>query len=315
MNAQIAGETDEGIGVLVTDNDGVDHEIEMLFDGEVVYHDQDAYPDDPADRSNYEDEMVSQAWLYARWYVYQERGYDTLPATRNPDRIAAALMTLHGMDAEEFERLFGTFYRQARSHVDDGAERPLELEPGAPPDEVIYKQNIYLSTGLDMLQGVHQDFGDQIRDLTETIIGEMLQQGTFSALADELSEAVKQEASEYDVDLPQFGIEGVSDLYYTYYRPDDSERTVGGEDGFDRDPDVMLQILPPPADSLEEFRAHILRHLVCQIRDIYIGSGQEPPVAYRVLGLGLHQYTLKYEYFDMYPKYYDPESGIEGYTV
>ncbi|PYZ02522.1 hypothetical protein C8039_18400, partial [Halogeometricum sp. wsp3] len=52
------------------------HGIHVGFDGEVTYHEQDGYPDDPDKRTSEENEHVNQARRYAKYYVFAQRGYD-----------------------------------------------------------------------------------------------------------------------------------------------------------------------------------------------------------------------------------------------
>ena len=155
MNANITGENDERVGLYVDDNDDIEHWVEIEFDGEIKYHEQDGYPDEPLKRTNREDELFSQARRYAKRYVYQNTDYDTLDFHRNPDRIAATLMTIYNMDSEEFEQQFVEFYQQVRSHADDSVDRPVPIESQRPSGEpVIYKLDLYLDAEIEELRGL-----------------------------------------------------------------------------------------------------------------------------------------------------------------
>lgn len=316
MEARIKGEDDRGIGVQVQDNQGEEHTVAMGFDGKIQGHSQDSYPDDPPKRTDREDEMVSQARRYAQWYVYQERECDTLPSWRNPDRIAAMLMTLHGMDTDSVREFFGAFYHQLRSHSDDSVMPPIEIEAAKPVDEpIIYKQSVFLDVTREEVRGLCQEYTEQVEAVRDDILKNVFGDGMVAGIVDGLTGAVKDEASEYDVDFPAFEVESVADLAYMYHLPGGGMKTVEGSDSCHREPDARFELLAPPLDSVELFKAHLMRNLLCQIRDVFLGMGIEPPDAYRVLGVGFHKHTMKYEHFEMYPKYYDPETDIPGYTA
>lgn len=153
MKAQIKKETDDGFGVEVFDNNDVQHKIGVCHDGEIDGHLQDAYPDDPDDRTNVEGEHVSQATRYAQYYVAQETEYDTIPWKQDPEGFAAAREAILALSVEETEQFFGELFAQSLSHYVDhpdvdtgGVERPYEL----PADKIgaegalQYKQEIYL---------------------------------------------------------------------------------------------------------------------------------------------------------------------------
>ncbi len=42
MNAEIKKETDDGFGILVVDNENVDHKVGVCYDGDIDGHLQDA---------------------------------------------------------------------------------------------------------------------------------------------------------------------------------------------------------------------------------------------------------------------------------
>ncbi|MFA9502000.1 hypothetical protein ACERIM_04375 [Natrinema sp. H-ect1] len=327
MNAEIKKETDDGFGILVVDNENVEHKVGVCYDGEIDGHLQDAYPDDPEKRSSHEDEMISQVQKYAQWHVYREREYDTLPPRRNPDRIAATLAAIREMDDAEFERHFGTLVQQLNSYGDDTVDRPIELEDAVPHEEgVVYKQDVYLDATIEDVRGHHEEFADDVESFATAVVGRLQEAGVFGTLSDRFGEFLESDGSD-DVDsqstdttpsehLRQFGFTHVSEPYYMYHRKNKPARTVGGEDAYQRAPDTVIEVIPTPtlAESVDFFRAFLVHHLLCQIRDTYIGIGVEPPTPYRMLGAGIHHYTIKYKHFEMYPEYFDTEADIDGYV-
>ncbi|WP_049900712.1 hypothetical protein [Natrinema sp. J7-1] len=327
MESTIIGEDEKDIGTKVTDNNGVVHQVEMhKKNGKIYAHEQDGYPDDPPKRTNREDEMVAQVREYAKWHVYREREYDTLPPRRNPDRIAATLATVREMDDAEFERHFGTLVQQFRSYGDNTVDRPIELEDAVPHEEgVVYKQDVYLDATIEDVRGYHEEFADGAESFATAVVGRLQEAGVFGMLGDRLggfleSDGSNDVASQSTDTTPsehfrQFGFAHVSEPYYMYHRTNKPARTVGGEDDDQRAPDTVIEVIPTAAvtESLDVFRAFLVHHLLCQIRDTYIGMGVEPPAAYRMLGAGIHHYTIKYKHFEMYPEYFDTDAEIDGY--
>ncbi|MEZ3115206.1 hypothetical protein RYH80_04635 [Halobaculum sp. MBLA0147] len=317
MDATIEGENEDGIGLYVTDNEGVEHGIEMTFDGEILYHSQDGYADDPDSRAGDGNQHVAQARKYAKYYVYRETDYDTLTAYRNPDRIAATLCTLQNRSLGEIEADFGQFYRQQASHFREEVARPVSISRHVAGDDfVLYHQHVQLAAGLDEIRGTAEQFAEEIGRLTADIASEFslrdFLDGAFDGIADTFTE--EADADDLELDLPDFGIESTSQVYYRYYEATNETRTVG-DDGLDPDPDTRLEMPPSSVESLEQFDALLSRHLLCQLRDAYVSRGIEPPAAYRVLGHGTHHDAQNYRIVDLYPDYVDPDADIPGYVA
>jgi len=153
MKAVITGENDERVGVNLRDNNGVEHVIEMEFDGEIKYHECDAYPDKADKRTNPESENVEQARRYAQYYVSQETKHDTLPWDIDADRFEDARQALADLSIEEIETYFGDLLDQSLSHYEGDPDVDIgdTTRPEALPEEmiggedaVVYKQEIYL---------------------------------------------------------------------------------------------------------------------------------------------------------------------------
>jgi hypothetical protein len=170
MEAKIIGENTNGIGVDVTDNKETVHEISVEKENfEIVYHNQDDYPDDPNDRTGHDNEMVRQARDYAKWYVHQETEHDTCPWYLNCDRIEDVKTAIAGLSDEELREYFEGYYRQLAGKYDDEISRPH-------PDPVPagkarnkyreYKLDIYLTDDgdIDATSGVHTMYYAGIND-------------------------------------------------------------------------------------------------------------------------------------------------------
>lgn len=109
-------------------------------------------------------------------------------------------------------------------------------------------------------------------------------------------------------------IEAVSGVLITYYVARGERTTVRHGEAPDRGPDACVEVSPAPFVAAEPFRDYLVYNLRCQIRDCYVGMGLEPPETYKVLGPGQYRFTGKYQHFDCYPKYYDKDAAIPGYS-
>lgn len=314
MDAEIKDEIEEGVGLVVNDNRGKEHRMVVGYGGEIKAHKTDEYPD-PPDRTFVEDESFSQARRFARWHVYREKDYDTVPNPDNPDRIAAVLMAVLDLEDEQFDECFGTLYEQMASHERSDVMPVLDI-----PDEIyneefiVYKQNVYLEEDLDTIQEQLQRPALEV--LGEDTIQELVDaqgQGLIAKARSLIGGGTDQTDAEFDPDVSftDLTIEDVSGIDTMYSEPD-GYKTIEGEDPIDRKPDARIETLPM-GFTREQFRRHVGHNLVCQIRDCFVSMGLEPPAQYRVLGHGKFKYSAKYRDFDFYPDYWDHDARISGY--
>src|SRR6056297_396755 len=124
MDAEITGENDERVGLYVYDNNGTKHWIEIEFQGEIKYHEQDGYPDDPDKRTSDGNEMVDQARDYAKWYVAQNTEYDTAPWYLRSDRIEQVKDAVANLSEDDLNRYFDHYYRQLAGAYDTTVTQP-----------------------------------------------------------------------------------------------------------------------------------------------------------------------------------------------
>jgi hypothetical protein len=262
MDGEITGENDERVGLYVDDNGGVEHWIEMEFDGEIKYHEQDGYPDKAANRTDDESEMVGQARRFARLHVYRETEYEPFPVEENLPGIKRVRDAIEALSPEEFEQYFADAYDQVLSkHPDVSPPVPRPSSVG-PNDYIVYFVDVYLD-----------EEGD---------------------------------------------IEAVSDIHLQY-QDDRGEKTQKwNDDPFpDRKADARLQLFGKYIPSMEVFQEFLVYHLRCQLRDIYLGAGIEPPEEYRVLGRGIEALTGRYHNpnITVYEDYHLEEADIPGYEL
>ncbi|AGB15068.1 hypothetical protein Halru_0426 [Halovivax ruber XH-70] len=312
MDGLITGENSERIGLSVIDNNHVEHIIEMEFDGEIKHHDQDGYPDDPADRTEEGNERVNQARRYARYVVFVEGGYDTMPAAENPVRIDGVRQVIDGMDSTEFEQHFSDLYQQLAYEEGDGTEPVLTAPEGA-TDPCIYCTNLYL--GIDPLE---TDFGQQLAvehdldvtdsaadiDLTDVSPGEL---DTWAEYAGEF--AAYAETSMVNLNDAAY-LDAVSALYVKY--PDGPSLTAVDDhlEPAAREPDTVIELLPIDPQNIEYFQSFMDHYLRCQIRDSYVEMGVHPPEKFRVIGMGRFMSSWRYDNIDFYPEFHDPNATV-----
>jgi hypothetical protein len=296
MNANITGENEERVGLYVYDNQDVEHWIEMEFDGEIKYHEQDGYADKPEHRTREESEHIWQARRFAKWHVYRERGYDTVPPTENPDRILAALLAVAQQSPAEFETSFADLKTQLRSHADESTiELPFpDADPG---DVIIYQKDVYLEP--DPIE-----FDPPVLDQFRARFGGETQSPVVPA-ADELDENSLDELS--------FDIVAVSGLHTLHNDGRGTERVDHGEHPLERDPDARVELMAFDASTVDSFQHHVVGNLAFQIRDRFLLMGVTPPVAFQAQGWGTYQGFQCQKFCSLYQEYWSIDANITSW--
>lgn len=315
MEATIPGENEDGIGVDVIDNNGFKHEITFEKDShEIVYHQCDEYADNPKDRTHTENEYNEQARRFARYYVFQERGYDTLPPLENPVRLEAARRALKRLSTSTFESMFGDLHQQFKSEFDPSVERVVDLpKEVGDPDLVVYQRDLYLGFDPDAI-----DLGDAMRTLAEDSGVDLTEPATESSTEAwrEFGQAAADVAGEAEESLlSSMELTAVSGIHQLYPDTSGTEQRATADTPLAREPDARLELPAVDIDSRERFQAFLAFHLRCQVRDLFVGMGVEPPEAFRVRGPGKYASTMRYRLLDMYDEYYhlgDP--ALDGWA-
>ena len=304
MKAEIEKETERGFGVTVHDNESVKHKIGVLYDGEINSHLQDGYSDDPAKRTEDENEHVNQARRYARYYVYEQRGYDTVEHTENPGYVNAVREAIADLSDVEFRQYFGPLHQQLRSHHDDSVERLVDIPASArAEDAVIYELDTYLGIDLE-----DDSIADQVAALTEAH-GLGFEKGTRAVTeASENDLADWESVGEHllditDGDVP-LNVAAVSGIHVGYPNAAGEHEVQEAEDPLDREADARIELMPADPGSLEEFRAYLDHHLRCQVRDCFAGMGLFPPEPFQTIGYGKFIYARRYDHYDLYPRFH-----------
>ena len=310
MDGLITGKNDERVGLSVIDNNNAEHLIEMEFDGEIKHHTCEEYANKAINRTEEENEHSNQARRFARYYVYTQRGYDTVPPAEHPVRIDAVRTAISELDLDEFETLFGDLYEQLNYEIGNRDTPAIDL-PAESTEPSIFSKNIYL--GIDPLQ----------TDLGETLAAEHGLRINQSAADVDLSEVSADELDQWceftgeftarvigdEVDLREaIYVDHASDLYVQY--PDGPDIVAADDhlNGPDRAPDTVIELLAIDPESLEQFKTFLDHYLKCQIRDSFVEMGVHPPEPFRVLGMGRFMSTWRYDNIEFYPAFHNPNS-------
>ncbi|SEL14096.1 hypothetical protein [Haloferax larsenii] len=312
MNADFLGEDENDIGVKVEDNNSASHHIEMhKSNGEIYAHQCDAYADHPRNRTPDENEYNEQARRYARYYVYRERGYDTVTHVENPEYIDTVRRAIADLSDAAFEEYFGALYRQLRSHDDSSVDRLVQLPSGVQQeDAVVYELDVYL--GVDVQDDT---LADQIEEIAQThglTLGRETPRSPASVSASELDEwrtvgdqlvAVADDQVLHDA----LEISAVSGIHVGYPDASGEHQVQRADDPLRREPDTTIELLPYAPDSLSEFREYLDHHLRCQVRDCYAGMGLLAPEPFRVRGFGKFIYARRYDHYNIYPPMHEAD--------
>ena len=319
MKAEITGENQDSIGLHIIDNKGPKHKIEMKKDGGDIYHHyQDSYADNPDDRTLEENEHVAQAQRFAKYYVYRQRGYDTLPPLPNPDRISAVAAFIDAISEDTFEAYFGDLYQQMLSHA-GRAEPVVDVPEAAEQHPTYYRQDVYVdATHEDLHTAISESPHDPLDALQPAAESSTDATGLYSLLT-----TLRGEASAIDPtdehDLVDSSLEAVSGVHVMWSPASNQTETVETDTPkIDRKPDARLELPPYEPDSLGDFQEHLVAHLTCQIRDCYLTMGVAPPQSVRVQGPGWFDRSTWFQHYDVYEPYHSDDIEItdwqEQYT-
>ena len=314
MDAIITGEDEEIVGLSVIDNNDVENLIEVNKSGDITGHDSDGYPDKAAERTDNDNEYVEQARRYAKYYVYQQRGYDTVDHADNPDYVDTVRKAITELPEAEFKRYFGPLHQQLWSHHDETVERLVDHPAGVRTDDaVVYELDVYL--GVDLEDAAVSETADAIaaaRGLDiEAATAEPVSGLSQQALVD--WEAVGEHVIEHtDAEAVPLEISAVSGIHVGYPDADGEHQVQRAADPLDRQPDVTIELLPADPGPLSEFREYLDHHLRCQVRDCVAGMGLFPPEPFQTIGFGKFIYARRYDHYDLYPAFHKTAADSGG---
>lgn len=316
MKAVITGENDERVGVNLRDNNDAEHVLEMEFDGDIKHHQCEAYADNPANRTMAENAYNEQAREFAKFYVYRERGYDTLDPQQNPDRIAAAMLAVASLPTAEIETHFGDLYHQLQSHA-DAADPILDIPSTVDRDLLRAGQDLYLNDDESLISSLETLSQTDAYDEFEAASGVDSDSMSVEELQDVLDDL--------DIDLSgpaeQVGealidTTGPVTIRWEESRDNDESRTAATDESVpSREPDVRPDMIAEmfALESVEDFQDALVHHLRCQVRDCYVEMGVAPPELFRVTGPGFYENIGWYSHHDFYPRYYNYHAEIDDW--
>lgn len=316
MDVNIKKEEDGAVGVEVVDNNSAIHRIAVGYEGDIKAHHCDAYHDKASNRSPEENAYNEQAREFAKYYVYRERDYDTLPPQRNPDRIAAAMLAVASLSTEQIEQYFGDLDQQLQSHEDE-AQPLLEIPSSVDRDLLRAGQDIYLSDDDTFAAGLEEltrlDTYDELEaaaggDADTMSIDEL--QGVLADLDVGLAEPAEHVGEALIEATGPVAIRWEASQDHDEVRTAETDHTVPA-----REPDVRPDMIAEmfALGSTEEFQEALVHHLRCQVRDCYVEMGIAPPELFRVLGPGFYKNIGWYAHHDFYPRYYNYHAEIDDW--
>ena len=314
MDAEIIGKDDRGVGVNVIDNVKMEHTISVGFDGNVQGHGSDGYPDSTSDRTLEENEHVAQAQRLAKYYVYRQQGYDTLPPLPNPDRIGAVAAFVDALSTEAFETYFGDYYQQMLSEQ-DRAESVVDVPEEARTNPLYYRKDVYLDLSHEALHSFVIDADQPAFETLQTAADAANSDQPLYGLVDKLTaHQVDNDAAEQR--LADLFIEAVSGVHVMWSPANNQTETIETDvPDIKRKPDAQFELPPYDPDSLEEFRETLVYHLHCQMRDCYLTMGVSPPEELRIQGPGWFDRSTWFQHYDVYEPYHRTDVDIADWQV
>ena len=292
MDGKIIDENESGVGVDIVDNNDNLHEISIEKDSwKIVYHNSDKYSDDPAKRTKAGNEHINQARRFAKYWVYHQRGYDTLDGWQNPDRITLAATALMALDEPIAESYLDDLNQQLQSlysNIDPAVEIPDSVDPTS----AVYLYDLYLGMDDEDISA----YADLVSDLS----------------VDELTDLSDAERNSLPSHNEGLFIESTAGPHIKWDTTGDGQyRTAWADQPVDRDPDARIELLAFEPDSVVELKRQAVRNLLCQVRDCYLTMGIAPPEQFRLLGHGQHDASTWYVHNELYEAYYDPDAEVD----
>jgi hypothetical protein len=137
---------------------------------------------------------------------------------------------------------------------------------------------------IDLVDSLPDDqFKDYFEDYYRAVVGDPRQNSERDRIPFESVQFVYLPAI-VEEDEPRF--ERVGDPSYDYVDENDERQMVGSQPDFE--PNLLFQhyVVGEDVPFPDGFRDLLKRHLRCQIRDVYLNMGTEPPPEYDIEGMG-----------------------------
>lgn len=325
MQARINAETSQIVELTVEDRANTTHDLDITRDGTVRRHHIRGRSADVANQSRDEAEQLRQVQRFAKYYLFRQRGYETLTPYDGtdriayPERVAAAALIIGAMSLETFESQFEAAYHQRKRPT------PADCPPVQPPGDsqettcTRIEQDIYLTVDDDLLRSLQDVLVElealgalrQLMDRRPDKEDEHL----FDRLASIFSRSDGLAASSPARPTGEIPfIRGTSPLR-VHWQIDGATRVEYGSGGESPNAPIACRLQLPmttqPVTSVAAFQRLVLDHLICQLRDCYVGMGLAPPRDLRVRGQGIAAFSTEFADGETYQRYDDPKAIID----
>lgn len=326
MHATIQSETDDDIELTVTDTNETSHELALDWDGEVTRHRTRNGSGALVDRTEETTEALLQVRRFAKYYLYRERGVAMLTPYAGwerityPERLAVAALVIGSMSPETVASELDASYHQ-RAHPSVAGSGPVEPPADCEdPACQLIEQDVYI----DIDPFVTQALLDTLVEL-EALGGlrqlmDMYPRKDDTRLLDRIEGILSEPPGGQAVTgtgteasgVP--AITGVSPVRVHWQTADGTRVESSGEfDASDARIGCRLQLpgAGKPVRSVPAFQRLVVDHLLCQMRDCYVGMGLAPPRDLRVLGPGIAALSAEYEREETYQSYHDTDAVVD----
>nr|WP_244509690.1 hypothetical protein [Haloferax larsenii] len=237
-----------------------------------------------------------QVRRYARWHVYRERGYDTVPPRENPDRLMAALLAVAELSSTAFENYFGDLETRLQAHYDDSTVE-LPFPDADPDDAIVYQQDLSLQP--DPVQ------------FDPPVLEQFM--ARFEGDSDSPAIDALDELQFGEMDVLDFDIEAVSGIHVLHNDGQGNQQVAESEQTLGCEPDARIELLAFDPSSVESFQHYLVSHLAYQIRDRFLLMGVKPPVPFRTQGWGTYEGFQCQKFCSLYEEYWSSEAEITSW--
>jgi len=187
---------------------------------------------------------INQARRFAKYWVYHQRGYDTLDGWQNPDRITLAATALMALDEPIAESYLDDLNQQLQSlysNIDPAVEIPDSVDPTS----AVYLYDLYLGMDDEDISA----YADLVSDLS----------------VDELTDLSDAERNSLPSHNEGLFIESTAGPHIKWDTTGDGQyRTAWADQPVDRDPDARIELLAFEPDSVVELKRQAVR--TCCVR-------------------------------------------------
>jgi hypothetical protein len=116
IQTEVIGHDDVDCGIVLYDENGSKHTVQVTWDGDIAFHGNDDYPHKREERTLEEQKIMTQVENRAKYAAQQEFPEENiLNPEFNPAEIERAIVALQTMHVDDFAEQFQTFYEMLTS--------------------------------------------------------------------------------------------------------------------------------------------------------------------------------------------------------